>query len=86
MSNPPEPDYRSDRYRALTREQRASNPYFLIEPGFINRRRVLAALHGSPLKLVDDAIEKIPTGLPDFQRELRIDQIYVEVLLNVTAF
>jgi hypothetical protein len=70
---------------ATDKAQRTSTPYLLIDPGFVNHRRIQAALGPRGIQLIDEAISRLPPELPDFQRILRIDYIYTEVLLNLLA-
>ena len=55
-----------------------AEPY--IDPGFVNKRLANTVVGEEGIKVIDDAIARLP-DLPDYLRDLRIDHIYTELML-----
>ena len=64
----------------LNSEQRATNMDLIIDPGFVHHRKVQTIVGEKGMKLIDNAINKLP-GLPEWEKKVRIDHIYSEVML-----
>ncbi len=65
----------------LTPTQRSVNLHHTIDPGFVHHRKIQSLLGHRGMHIVDTSIKDIPPGVPDWQRPVRIDQIYTAVLL-----
>jgi hypothetical protein len=65
---------------SLTSEQRALDLGHIIDPGFVNHRKVQTIQGPELMKQVDKAISQLP-NLPEWQLRVRIDHIYSEVML-----
>lgn len=52
-----------------------------IDPGFVHKRKIQTILGPEGMKIVDAVIRDLPE-LPDWQREVRIDHIYKDVILK----
>jgi len=68
----------------LTTEQRTAELGLTIDPGFVHHRKIATVLGPDLMKHADAAIGRLP-DLPDYQRRVRIDHIYVEALLKLCA-
>jgi len=64
----------------LTPAQRATplEPY--IDPGFVHHRKIETILGPSGMRIIDDLIRQLPE-LPEWQRPVRIDHVYTEIML-----
>lgn len=65
----------------LTSEERSLPLVATIDPGFVHKRKIQTILGPEGMKIVDDMIRELP-DLPDWQREVRIDHIYKDVILK----
>jgi len=65
----------------LTIEQRSRDLLHTIDPGFVNRRKIETLLGGKGMKIIDHLTSQLPQ-LADWQREVRIDHIYTQVMLD----
>lgn len=66
----------------LTPAQRSVDLHHTIDPGFVHHRKIQSLLGDKGMHIVDTLIERIPSGVPDWQRPVRIDHIYTAVLLR----
>jgi hypothetical protein len=64
----------------LTPEQRATNLDLVIDPGFVNHRKIQTIIGKPGMEFVDLNIRNLP-DLPEWQKNLRIDHIYSEAVL-----
>jgi hypothetical protein len=64
----------------LTTEQRAIDLDLIIDPGFVNHRKIQTVIGKSGMELIDRGIRNLPE-LPEWQKNVRIDHIYSEVML-----
>jgi hypothetical protein len=64
----------------LNSDQRAADLGLVIDPSFVNHRKVQTVIGPSGMQCVDQAISQLPS-LPDWQRTVRIDHIYSEAML-----
>jgi hypothetical protein len=65
----------------LTTEQRATDLDLIIDPGFLNHRKIQTIIGKTGMEIVDQNIRNLPE-LPEWQKNLRIDHIYTEVMLS----
>ena len=65
----------------LTPEQRATDLYLVIDPGFVNHRKIQTVIGSPGMKFIDINIKNLP-DLPEWQKNVRIDHIYVEAVLE----
>jgi len=65
---------------ALTPEQRAIDLDLVVDPGFVNHRKIQTILGKSGMKFIDLNIRNQP-DLPEWQKKVRIDHIYSEAVL-----
>jgi hypothetical protein len=65
----------------LSSENRATILDLSVDPGFVHHRKIQALIGEAGMSFVDRMIGELP-DLPDFQRKLRIDYIYRDVLLE----
>ncbi len=65
----------------LTIEQRSLPLENTIDPGFVHKRKIETILGLNGMRLVDEAINSLP-DLPEWQRVVRIDHIYKDVILK----
>lgn len=72
-----ESDYRGRH----TTEERSLPLKLSIDPGFVHRRKIQTILGSEGMEIIDDWISRLPQ-IPDWQREVRIDHIYKDVLLE----
>lgn len=66
---------------ALTPEQRATPLTHVIDPGFVNHRRIETIIGPYNMQILDSWIRSLPE-LPDWQRRVRIDHIYTRCFLE----
>ena len=64
----------------LTPSQRATPLRHTIDPGFVHHRKIQTILGPQGMSVIDNAIKDLP-DLPDWQKQLRIDQIHTQVFL-----
>lgn len=69
----------SDR-SSLTPDQRALDLGHIIDPGFVNHRKVQTIQGPGLMRHIDRAISELPS-LPDWQLRVRIDHIYSEAMI-----
>ena len=65
----------------LSSANRASALDLSIDPGFVHHRKIQALIGEEGMRFIDRMIGELP-DLPDFQRKVRIDYIYRDVLLE----
>jgi hypothetical protein len=65
----------------LSSENRATLLDLSVDPGFVHHRKIQALIGREGMRVIDQMINELP-DLPDFQRRLRIDYIYRDVLLE----
>ena len=65
----------------LTPEERALVLEPTIDPGFVHKRKVQTILGSEGMRLIDELIGRLPP-VADWEREVRIDHIYKDVLLE----
>ncbi len=69
-------------YRSRTSEElRTLDLRLTIDPGFVHRRRIQTVIGDGGISVVDDMIKNLPS-VPDWEREVRIDHIYTQVMLE----
>lgn len=66
----------------LSSEQRVLPLNLTIDPGFVHYRKIETILGPKLMPYIDDAINKLPNTLPDWQRPVRIDHIYTRYFLK----
>lgn len=64
----------------LTSEQRATELDLVIDPGFVNHRKIQSIIGDSGMRFIDSNIRNLPE-LPEWQKTVRIDHIYSEATL-----
>lgn len=64
----------------LTPAQRATPLRHTIDPGFVHHSKIQTILGPQGMAIIDNAIRDLP-DLPDWQKRVRIDQIYTQVFL-----
>lgn len=64
----------------LTSAQRAVELKHTIDPGFVHHRKIQTILGVKGMKVIDKVIKDLP-DLPDWQKKVRIDNIYTEAFL-----
>lgn len=64
----------------LTPEQRATDLDLVIDPGFVNHRKIQSIIGNLGMSFIDYNIRNLP-DLPEWQRTVRIDHIYSEAVL-----
>ncbi len=67
--------------KILTIEERSLPLENTIDPGFVHKRKIETILGEKGMCLVDEAISNLP-ALPEWQRTVRIDHIYKDVILK----
>lgn len=65
---------------SLTSIQRATELYLTIDPGFVHHRKIQTIIGRRGMSVIDSAIGKLPE-MPDWQKKVRIDHIYTDVML-----
>jgi len=65
----------------MTPEERSLQVESTVDPGFVHKRKIQTILGPEGMGLVDDLIRRLP-DLPQWQKEVRIDHIYSEVILE----
>lgn len=65
----------------LSTEQRSRELIHIIDPGFVNRRKIETLLGEKGMEIIDHLIKQLPQ-MADWQREVRIDHIYSRVMLD----
>ena len=69
-------DHESRQFRGHQRHvQRTAKARLNIDPGFVHYRKIESFI-GRHINLVNAMVEKIPSGLPDYQPQLQVDHIY----------
>src|SRR6267142_2995320 len=68
----------------LTPSQRAAAVRHTIDPGFVHHSGVQAILGKLGMDFIDTAIRNLP-AIPEWQKEVRIDHIYTEALLQACS-
>lgn len=68
--------------QGLTHEQRNAQGCLTIDPGFVNHRLVESVVGPAGMSVIDQLTSALPAQA-DWQREVRVDQIYTRVLLEV---
>jgi len=66
----------------LSPEERARPLEHTIDPGFVHRRAIEAVIGQSGMKAIDGMASRLPASLPDWERHLRTDHIYKDVLVK----
>lgn len=66
----------------LTPAQRTTPLQPYIDPGFVHYRKAQTILGPAGMRIIDELIRQLPAELPAWQREVRIDHIYTEVMLE----
>jgi len=67
--------------QTLTIEERSLPLENTIDPGFVHKRKIETILGEKGMCLVDEAIHNLPE-LPEWQRVVRIDHVYKDVILK----
>ncbi len=67
--------------KTLTIEERSLPLENTIDPGFVHKRKIETILGEKGMHLVDEAINNLP-DLPEWQKIVRIDHIYKDVILK----
>ena len=79
-------DHESRQFREhQTHAQRTAKARLNIDPGFVHHRKIESFIGRHGINLVNAMVEKIPSGLPDYQRQLQVDHIYARVLVDSCA-
>lgn len=79
-------DEQSREFRASsTTAQRTAPARMLIDPGFVHHRKIETLLGERGAKLLNAEIERLPPNLPDHLRSLRIDHIYMRLVMALCA-
>jgi len=65
----------------LTPEQRATDLDLVIDPGFVNHRKIQSIIGKPSMDFIDYHIRNLP-DLPEWHRNVRIDHIYTEAVLG----
>jgi hypothetical protein len=65
----------------LTPEQRATDLDLMIDPGFVNHRKIQTIIGKPGMEFIDLNIKNLP-DLPEWQKNVRVDHIYSEAVLN----
>lgn len=63
------------------RDFRTHDMRLVIDPGFVNRRRIETVVGDAGTKIIDTMIGRLSPG-PEWQEEARVDKIYMRVLLE----
>jgi hypothetical protein len=66
----------------LGTKERTADYFLAIDPGFVHRRKIETVVSEPGMNLIDRYTRDLP-DLPDWQREVRIDQIYTKVLVGL---
>lgn len=64
----------------LTPEQRATDLDLVIDPGFVNHRKIQTIIGKTGMDYIDINFRKLP-DLPEWQKKVRLDHIYSEAVL-----
>jgi len=64
----------------LTPEQRATDLDLIIDPGFVNHRKIQTIIGKPGMEFIDLNIKNLP-DLPEWQKNIRLDHIYTEAVL-----
>jgi hypothetical protein len=64
----------------LTPEQRATDLDLVIDPGFVNHRKIQTVIGKPGMEFIDLNIRTLP-DLPEWQKNVRVDHIYSEAVL-----
>lgn len=64
----------------LTPEQRATDLDLVIDPGFVNHRKIQTVIGKRGMEFIDLNIRNLP-DLPEWQKNVRVDHIYSEAVL-----
>lgn len=67
--------------KTVPKEVRALDLGLTIDPGFVNHRRIETIIGESGVNVIDGKTARLP-DMADYQRQVRIDQIYTRVLLE----
>jgi hypothetical protein len=65
----------------LTREERQQTAELTIDPGFVHKRKIQTVIGQTGMEMIDAAISQLPE-LPVWERNVRIDHIYTDVMLT----
>lgn len=65
----------------LTPEQRATDLDLVIDPGFVNHRKIQTVIGKPGMEFIDRNITNLP-DLPEWQKNVRVDHIYSEAVLT----
>ncbi len=65
---------------SLTPEQRATNLDLIIDPGFVNQRKIQTIVGKPGMSFIDLNYRNLP-DLPPWQKEVRLDHLYSEAVL-----
>ena len=77
-------DHESRQFRGHQRHvQRTAKARLNIDPGFVHYRKIESFIGKHGINLVNAMVEKIPSGLPDYQPQLQVDHIYARVLVDI---
>ena len=58
------------------------NKKLVVDPGFVNHRKIESILGEVGTEIINKEISKIPATTPDWRKEVVIDHIYTRVLLD----
>lgn len=61
----------------LSIDERIQSVEYTIDPGFVHKRKIETIIGPTGMRMIDDAIRRLPE-LPDWQKEVRIDHIYIQ--------
>jgi hypothetical protein len=64
----------------LTPEQRATDLDLIIDPGFVNHRKIQTVIGAPGMEFIDLNIRNLP-DVPEWQKNIRVDHIYSEAAL-----
>ncbi|MDI1463373.1 hypothetical protein QEZ54_20540 [Catellatospora sp. KI3] len=65
----------------LTPEQRTADMQLTIDPGFVHHRLIQTVLPPEAIAVVDDRARALPSDMPDWMRRVRIDHLYMQMML-----
>jgi hypothetical protein len=64
---------------------RTADARMSMDPGFVHHRLIHQVIGTPAMQVLNQAIEAVPAGLPDYQRRLQIDHLYVDALIRLCS-